>query len=124
MRKKIAVKIVIDSFAWIEIFRGSQKGRQAFSSVEEADLVSTPETVLAEVARKYLREGVKENVVRSRLRTITQSSEVSQIDEQCAVESGRVYFEIEDRAKKSKLDKPSLFDAVVLATQGSTKARF
>jgi predicted nucleic acid-binding protein len=59
------VKIVIDSHAWIEIFLGSQKGRLASDTIEEAEVVVTPESVLAEIARKYLREVVKEGIIRS-----------------------------------------------------------
>ena len=110
------MKIVIDSYAWIEIFLGSRKGRLALNSIEEAELVITPEIVLAEIARKYLREGVKENTVRSRLRTISESSEVSQIDEECAMKSGKAYLDIEEKARKLKINKPSLFDTIVLAT--------
>lgn len=117
------MKIVIDSYAWIEIFLGSQKGRLASDTIEEAEVVITPETVLAEIARKYLREGVKEGIIRSRLLTISQSTEVSRIDEECAVESSKAYLEIEKKAKNLKISKPSLFDAIVLATARLNESR-
>ncbi len=66
------MKIVVDSYAWIDIFLGSRKGREAADAIQEAELVLTPGVVLAEIARKYLREGLKENVIRSRLRTIAE----------------------------------------------------
>jgi predicted nucleic acid-binding protein len=110
------VKIVVDSYAWIEIFLGSRKGREAADAIQEAELVLTPGVVLAEIARKYLREGLKENVIRSRLRTIAESTEVAQIDEEVAIASSKAYLEIEEKARKSKLDRPSLFDAIVLGT--------
>ncbi len=110
------MKIVIDSYAWIEIFLGTEKGRSALKTIEDAELVLTPQTVLAEVARKYLREGMKENIIQSRLETISESSETHPVDEAIAIESGKAYLEMERRAKEAKLRKPSLFDAIVLAT--------
>ena len=110
------VKIVVDAYAWIEIFLGSEKGQSAMEEIQDAELVLTPETVLAEIARKYLREGVKEQIIRSRLRTITESSELTHIDESTAMASGKAYVEILEKARKEKIEKPSLFDAVVLAT--------
>jgi predicted nucleic acid-binding protein len=110
------VKIVVDSYAWVEIFQGTEKGQSALKAILDSELVITPEIVLAEISRKYFREGAKEQVIRSRIRTISQSSELSQIDEVIAVESGRSYLEIAEIAKKAKNKKPSLFDAIVLAT--------
>ena len=117
------VKIVVDSYAWIEIFLGSDKGHSALETIDDADLVITPETVLAEISRKYLREGAKEQTIRKRLKTISESSEVSGIDESIALESGKAYLEVENIAKKSKNNRPSLFDAIVLATARVNEAK-
>ena len=110
------MKIVVDSYAWVEIFQGSEKGQSALKAILDSELVITPEIVLAEISRKYFREGAKEQLIRSRIRTISQSSELSQIDEAIAVESGKSYLEIAEIARKAKSKKPSLFDAIVLAT--------
>ncbi len=110
------VKIVVDAYAWIEIFLGSKKGRSASQVIQDAELVLTPGTVLAEISRKYLREGAKEDVIRNRSKTISESSEVLAIDEEIAVVSGNAYLQIEEKARKSRIDKPSLFDAIVLGT--------
>jgi predicted nucleic acid-binding protein len=117
------VRIVVDSFAWIEIFLGSKKGQSAFQEIQDAEFVATPETVLAEIARKYLREGAREQIIRSRLQTIAESSELSYIDEATAIGSGKAYIEIQEKAKKERIDKPSLFDAIVLATARVNKAK-
>ena len=42
---------------------------------EEAEIVITPDTALAEVARKHMREEVKEGVTRRRLSIILEVSE-------------------------------------------------
>ena len=109
------MRIVVDSFAWIEIFLGSRIGQSAFRQIQDAEIVVTPETVLAEIARKYLREGAREQIIRSRLNTISESSELSGIDEATALVSGKAYLEIQEKARKEKIEKPSLFDAIVLA---------
>lgn len=91
-------------------------GQSASKTIQDAEQVITPEIVLAEISRKYFREGAREQTIRSRLTTISQSSELSQLDEAIAIESGKAYLEIFERAKKSKERNPSLFDAIVLAT--------
>lgn len=121
--RKTAVKIVVDSYAWIEIFLGSEKGRVASDTIEESDQVITPDIVLAEVARKYAREGFKENLIRKRIRTIVESSQVFGIDENCAVVTARAHLEMENHAKKLKLHKPSLFDGLVLGTARVTESK-
>ena len=117
------VKIVIDSYAWIEIFLGSEKGQFASKTIEESDQAITPGIVLAEISRKYIREGVSEQSIHKRLATISQSSELSTIDEDIAVESGKAYMEILERSKKSKSKNPSLFDAIILATSRVNEAK-
>ena len=48
------MKIVVDSYAWIEIFLGTEKGKSASKAIEDAEQAITPEIVLAEISRKYL----------------------------------------------------------------------
>ena len=109
------MKIVADAYAWIELFAGTRKGEFAKSEMEEAETVITPDTVLAEVARKYIREGAKEETTRERLSTILEASEPAYIDDGVAIEAAKAYFQLEKRAKDAGLEKPSLFDALVLA---------
>jgi len=110
------VKIVIDAYAWIEHFIGSAKGQKVKEIIESADEVFTPGTVLAEIARKYLREGVDEKIVDSRLQEITGASNIVPVDTNLALESARCFLELSAKAHKSKQKNPSLFDAIVLAT--------
>lgn len=113
--RKTAVKIVADAYAWIELFAGTRKGEFAKSRMEEAETVITPDTVLAEVARKYIREGIKEETARQRLSTILEASEPAYIDDGIALEAAKAYLQLEKRARDAGLGKPSLFDALVLA---------
>jgi len=45
-----------------------------------ADMVYTPDTVLAEIARKYLREGADEDVIIERLKLIVKCSQGGQCE--------------------------------------------
>lgn len=110
------MKIVIDAYAWIEHFIGSAKGQKVKEIIESADEVFTPGTVLAEIARKYLREGIDEEIVDSRLQEITGASNIVPVDTNLALESARCFLELSAKAHKSKQKNPSLFDAIVLAT--------
>lgn len=109
------MKIVADARAWIELFAGTRKGEFVKKKLEEADVLITPDTVLAEVARKYFREGIREETTRQRLSTIMEASEPAYIDDDIAVEAAKAYMQLEKRAKDAGIAKPGLFDGIVLA---------
>jgi len=117
------VKIVVDSYAWIEIFLGSMRGTHAKDVLTKADEVYTPNVVLAEVARKYFREGMKESVILKRLTTITEASDVTPIDITVATEAARGFEELKRTAKRNGLREAGLFDAIVLALARVLKAK-
>lgn len=110
------MKIVADAYAWIEIFLGSERGSKAKEIIEGADEVYTPDTVLAEIARKYLREGIGETITTERLGIVTSASDLTHVDVRVALEAARCYMQMSTNAKKEKLKAPSLFDVIVLAT--------
>ncbi|MBS7656227.1 PIN domain-containing protein [Candidatus Bathyarchaeota archaeon] len=113
----------MDAYAWIEIFIGSENGKKAKEVIQNSEEAYTPNTVLAEVARKYLREGVKEQTILERLITIEEASEIFHIDKNIAIESAKCYIKLIEKAKKEKLETPSLFDAIVLATARMLNAK-
>ena len=117
------MRIVVDSYAWIELFIGSKKGSKAREIIIEAEEVYTPDFVLAEIARKYLREGVDQQTILERLRKISESSDVTSISVEAALESAKCYFEFKEKSKEAGIPSPSLFDAMVLATARILKAR-
>lgn len=106
----------MDSYAWVELFLGGQKGQRVRGIIAEADEVRTPDVVLAELSRKYLREKAEVSTVRSRLETITSASLVTPVGVDVAVKAGEAFLELADRAAKQRRRAPSLFDAIVLAT--------
>ena len=117
------MRIVVDSWAWVEILKLSAAGEEAKTQIEQADEVLTPSLVLAELSRKYLREGVEIALVRTWLQGISEASEVYPIDIELAIESGRTSFELVEKARKAGLRRPGLGDAIVLATARVCGAR-
>ena len=116
-------KIVIDAYAWIELFIGSKRGLEVKEILENAEEIYTPGTVLAEIARKYIREGANEKTVDARLQIISSASTITHVDVELALEAARCYSELLTCAKKSKLKTPSLFDAIVLGTGRLLKSK-
>jgi predicted nucleic acid-binding protein len=91
--------------------------------IEEAEEARTPDVVLAEVARKYLREGIDEEETRSRLRSMQSATTITPIDVNVGVQSGKAFIELADKATKERLQRPSLFDAIILATARTYQAK-
>jgi len=116
-------KIVVDAYAWIEVFVGSEPGSRAKGIIEDAEAVLTPCTVLAEVARKYVREGAAESTVRKRLATMLETSELVDVDADLALDAAKATVQLDRRASSSGLRKPSLFDGIVLASARRNKAK-
>jgi len=117
------VKIVVDAYAWVEVFIGSRKGDKAREILTGAEKAYTPDVVLAEVARKYVREGMNGQTVAERLKTIVGASEIATISPEVALESAKSYIDLLEKAERNGLRTPSLFDAIVLATARTLKAR-
>jgi predicted nucleic acid-binding protein len=117
------LRIVVDSWAWVEILKLSEEGKEAKALLEEADEVFTPSLALAELARKYLREGVGAALLRRWLQGISEATEVCQIDIELAIESARVHSELSAKAQREKLGRPGLGDALMLATARATGAK-
>ena len=117
------MKIVIDSYAWIEHFLGSEKGRKTDEILQDSDAIYTPDIALAEIARKYIREGVEENIIQLRLQQIEDASNIVGVDAEIALSAAKCYIEMQANAKKLNLKMPSLFDAVILAMGKSLNAK-
>ena len=117
------MKIVIDTYAWIELLIGSERGNKVKELMENAEEVYTPSTVLAETARKFLREGTDEKTIGTWLEIITNASVITQIDSATALEAAKCQLELSQQAKRSKQNAPSLFDAIVYATAKINQGR-
>lgn len=107
---------MIDSYAWIEQFSGTANAVKLREIFLNADVLYTPDVVLAEVARKYVRDKVDDNIVKVRLQQIGENSKVVYLSSKLAFDSAKCYSEILAYAEKNKLNTPSLADAIILAT--------
>ncbi len=110
------MKLIVDSYAWIELFVGGKKGEKVRQMIVDAEEVRTPDIVLAEISRKYHREKVDEKRVRSRLEAISSTTIVTLVDVDVALKVGGAFLDLSEKAKKERRRTPSLFDAIVLAT--------
>jgi predicted nucleic acid-binding protein len=110
------LKIVVDSWAWVEILKLSAAGKAAKTQIEQADEAFTPGLVMAELARKYLREHVDPAVLKRWLQGISEATEVYGIDVGLALESAKASAELLVKARKEGLGRPGLGDSLVLAT--------
>ena len=103
---------VYDTYAWIEYFRGSEKGAVVKRLLESQEGY-TPSIVLAEVARKYRREGFNKDDILKRLLFIVGKTEVVTIDIEISLKASEIYLELLELSKKLRLRTPSLADAIV-----------
>ncbi len=110
------MKTVVDSYAWIEHFLGSEKGGKTNEILQNSDEIYTPDIVLAEIARKYAREGVEDNIIQLRLQQIEDASNIVALNAEIALLAAKCYLEMQANTKKLKLTLPGLFDAIILAT--------
>ena len=106
--------VVLDTYAWIEYFIGSKKGQKVREFLIKED-GKTPSIVLAEIARKYLREGFEEGEIRKRLEFIVAKTEIINIDVKISIKAAELYFKLLDHARKGGLRTPSLADALIYA---------
>ena len=117
------MKIVVDSYAWIEHFLGNEKGVKTDEILQDSDEVFTPDIVLAEIARKYTRESIEDGLILIRMQQIEDASNVIGLNAEISLLAAKCYQELEANTKKLKLNQPSLFDAIILAMGRSLKAK-
>ena len=78
---------VLDSFAWIEYFRGSSKARAIREHVEGNVPIYTPSVCLTEIKAKYLNEGRDPS---ERISFIMERSLIIDIDSKVALAAADV----------------------------------
>ncbi len=93
--------------------------KERLGSTEE---VCTPDTVLAELSKKYVREGVELGAVKERLSKISEISRIIPIDKNIAIKAAEVDRELRDKAKRAGLREPSLVDVTIPATARALNA--
>lgn len=112
---------VIDSYAWVEYFLGSEVGRRVRKFVE-GENSATPTVVVAELSRKLLqkvREGAETGEGRAqKLEFVKSSTVVVPLDWDVAVLAGEL-----DIQRKEAVRNWGLADSIVLATARGAGAK-
>jgi predicted nucleic acid-binding protein len=108
--------LIVDSFAWIEFLTGSHHEQRIRELLATADVVVTPDLVLAEVARKLARDGVGIGLVRRRVEDVSTLSRVAPITAEIALGVFEADTDLRESARSRHLERPGLSDAVILST--------
>lgn len=99
---------VIDSYAWVEYFKGSKTGEVARKYIESEGSI-TPTIVIAELAHKYAREGW--DFWKADLEFIEANSALIELTAKLAEDAGII------NAEMKKKDRTwGMSDSIVLAT--------
>lgn len=98
--------IIIDTYAWIEYFKGSEEGNKAKKIIEGNFNLFTPSIVIAELSDKYRREGLKEWEIRNKF--IRLKTKILLLDENIADKAGELKQDL-----KKKYKDAGLADAIV-----------
>ena len=116
------MNLTIDSFAWLELIRGTPAGAAVRTALEEADEASTPSIVLAEVAVVCHRTGLSDDLVAKELAAIREASTIVPIDSGVALAGAHALDELRSHARERRLPPPGLADALILATARAERA--
>src|SRR3970040_228966 len=107
---------ILDSFAWVEYFRGTEAGQAAAEELEAA-VVGTPLVVVAELRDKYVRERVP-NWPRD-LAFIQEMTTLLPEDERIAVRAG----ETKNRMRAQGRRDFGLIDGIIYETARAGDSR-
>ncbi|MCI4366544.1 MAG: PIN domain-containing protein [Thermoplasmata archaeon] len=108
--------LTIDSYAWIEVIRGTPLGMRSKELIEGAENSYTPAIVLAEVAHRCIRDGMEQGVVQQELRAMVEASMIVPIDGPLATAAAKATILLRDEARARRIPMPGLSDGLVLAT--------
>jgi predicted nucleic acid-binding protein len=111
----MSYRFVIDSYAWIEYFRGTQSGKRAKDYIEGKE-AATSGISIAELKEKYLREGWR--YFDADLLFISSVTIIVPVDKEIALSAGQINFE-----RKRKVKDWGMSDSIVLATAVMASAK-
>ena len=88
--------LVVDSWAWIEYFSGSETGKRAADAMSNAPELWTSVASVAEIVSKYRRAGLDENQA---MRAVTTLSKIGIPTVDDAVEAGMIHAELRAKSR-------------------------
>jgi len=106
----------MDSYAWVEYFRGTLKGKKV-KEILESQPCYTPSIVIAELSNKYS----KENYIfwETDLQFIAENSSIIALDKEIANTAGR----LKEAVRKEYKTNFGLADAIILSTARQINAK-
>jgi predicted nucleic acid-binding protein len=107
--------MMLDSFAWMEYFMGSLKGKKVKRFVDDDSQLYTSPIVIAEIYSKSLRTDGK---AEERKDFIMKRCAVVLLDVNIAVEAAKIHAE-----NKVKISDFGLADAIILASARSRRIK-
>lgn len=111
-------RIVIDTYAWVEYFRGSVEGERAAKIIDSDHELFTPTIVIAELSDKYRRENLVGIWEKERLEFLHLKSTIINLDSEIADLAGKIKLE-----KRKKYPGIRLADCVIIATGSKLDAQ-
>lgn len=111
----MSYEYVIDSYAWIEYFRGSRAGKKTQRFIEERKAATTTITI-AELKEKYAREGWP--YFKDDLAFITTTTTIINLTKDIAVKAGET-----NAFMKAKVKGWGMADSITLATAQASNAK-
>lgn len=111
----MSFRYVIDSYAWVEYFRGTRRGERARSYIESHE-AATATITIAELREKYLREGW--NYFDEDLTFIVSTTLIVPLEKNIAVLAGEINHNM-----KRKVKGWGISDSIILATAKSTSTK-
>ena len=111
-------RVLIDTYAWVEYFRGTEEGELARRYIESDREVLTPTIVLAELSDKYRRSGKAEVWQTERRQAVEILSRIVGLSADSADEAGAIKTEM----RRKQRDFP-LADGTILAIARERGAR-
>ena len=110
----MSYEFVIDSYAWVEYFRGTKKGEKAKQFIESGK-AATSSISIAELSEKYKRENIN---FEEDFNFIMSSTKIINLNIEIALSAGKINFE-----NKKKIKNWGMADAIILATANLINAK-
>ena len=100
--------MMLDSFAWMEYFMGTEKGEKVREIVESDTILYASPVILAEIYSKSQRV---DGSGKERVEFILNRCVVVEFDDEIGVEAGRIHAEM-----KSRVRDFGMIDALIIAS--------
>jgi len=109
-------RFVIDAFAWIEYFDGSERGLKAKNIIENKENdIYTSYVTFAEVVSKFLRKG---SDTEGMILAVSALSKIPEINKFTSIQAGSIHAEMKKKTKDF-----GLADAFVIAAARDIDAK-